>query len=204
MFKEEGMYSHETVKKILETAIDSLVDNFAREPYIHRCEHSIHCELYNMLIVHRALQGLQPLKNEGRRTALIHKEWPETKPSPGKKGRGNFDLAILDPGKIKNCELIAFTKGLIRPAFVVEMGLNYGLSHLQNDNRKLYNSECKDGYLVHLWQPHKGISNIDVDELSNWIEVKEPKHGVAAVLFRKGGAAMVKHLHDQNFANISK
>ena len=65
------MYSYETVKKILETAIDSLVDNFAREPYIHRCEHSIHCELYNMLIVHRALQGLIPLKNDGRSTTLI-------------------------------------------------------------------------------------------------------------------------------------
>ena len=33
------MYSHKTAKDILEAAIDSLVDNFARKPYIHRCEH---------------------------------------------------------------------------------------------------------------------------------------------------------------------
>ncbi len=198
------MYSYETVKKILETAIDSLVDNFAREPYIHRCEHSIHCELYNMLIVHRALQGLIPLKNDGRSTTLIHKEWPETTPRQEKNGRrGNFDLAILDPEEIPKCTVEKFTAGLITPTFVVEMGLNYGLSHLQNDNYKLNNSECRDGYLVHLWQPHKGISDIDVEELRNWIEVKESKHGVAAVVFFKGGT-MVKHLQDEQLANISE
>lgn len=199
--KEKGMYSYETVKKILETAIDSLVDNFAREPYIHRCEHSIHCELYNMLVVHRALQGLRHLgENEGWSTTLIHKEWPETKARPEKNGRrGNFDLAILDPEEISKHSVKDFTAGLISPAFVVEMGLNYGLSHLQNDHEKLKNSGCKDGYLVHLWQPHKGITDGDVKKLLEWLP--SSKNIVAAVVFIKG-VPMVKHLHDQNLVYI--
>lgn len=218
------MYSYETVKKILETAIDSLVDNFASEPYIHRCEHSLHCELYNMLIVHRALQGLYPLKNgaatktknlQGLSTALIHKEWPETKARPGKNGRrGNFDLVILDPKEIRNSTVTDFTAGRIPPgqippAFVVEMGLNYTLEkHLRKDDFKLTNSgfekdsECKKyGYLVHLWQPHKGISDSDVTKLLDWIP--KSKNMVAAVVFIKG-VPMVKHLHDQNLAYIGK
>jgi len=204
------MYSYEIVKRILETAIDSLVDNFAREPYIHRCEHSIHCELYNMLVVHRALDGLYLLNNEGRRTTLIHKEWPETKPRPEKKGRrGNFDLAILDPAEILSSTVKEFTEGRITPAFVVEMGLNYPLDHLRDDDDKLENSGfnkknsgCnKHGYLIHLWQPHKGITKKDVEKLLNWMP--EAKNMVASVMFFDG-EVMVKHLSDTNLVNISK
>lgn len=190
------MYASETVKRILETAIDSLVDNFAREPYIHRCEHSIHCELYNMLGVHRALQGLYPLREgEKHKTTLIHKEWPETTPRPVKKGRrGNFDLVILDPKEIQNRSVEDFTDGRIRPAFVVEMGLNYGLDHLINDDQKLANSECKNGYLVHLWQPHKGITDANLTNLKDFLK---GNYRVAAVVFVKG-VPMIKHLSDHN------
>jgi hypothetical protein len=188
------MYSHATVKNILETAIDSLVDNFSREPYIHRCEHSIHCELYTMLAVHRVLQGIYPLQGvERRNTTLIHKEWPETAARPGKQGRrGNFDLAILDPKDIPNHTIEDFTAGRIRPVFVVEMGLNYGLDHLQNDDVKLRNSDCQHGYLVHLWQPHRGILPRDVGSLQSWC--CEKLH-VAAAVFTSDGI-MVKHLKE--------
>lgn len=120
------MYDNATVKEILEIAIDSLVDNFTREPYIHRCEHSIHCELYTMLFIHRALQGVYPFKGNGNQnTALIHKEWPETIAMPDKQGRrGNFDIAILDPVDIPKHTVTDFINGHIHPAFVVEMGLN--------------------------------------------------------------------------------
>jgi hypothetical protein len=188
------MYSHATVKDILETAIDSLVDNFSREPYIHRCEHSIHCELYTMLAVHRALQGVYPLQCVDRRkTTLIHKEWPETTARPEKQGRrGNFDLAILDPDDIPSHTVEDFTAGRIQPVFVVEMGLNYGLDHLRNDDAKLTNSGCRHGYLVHLWQPHKGIRPADVAPLQAWCGGK--RH-VAVAVFTNDGI-MVKHLKD--------
>jgi len=146
------MFSNDTVKEILETAIDSLVDNFTHQPYIHRCEHSIHCELYTMLTVHRALQGLYPFKgDENRSTTLIRKEWPETTARPEKNGRrGNFDMAILDPYDVPQHTVSDFSAGRIRPAFVIEMGLNYGLNHLASDEGKLTNSGCRHGYLVHL------------------------------------------------------
>lgn len=188
------MYSEVVVKDILETAIDSLVDNFARQPYIHRCEHSIHCELYSMLAVHRALQGIYPLKDGiGRSTTLIHKEWPETIPQPEKVGRrGNFDLAILDPVDVPQHTVEDFSAGRIRPAFVVEMGLNYDLNHLTNDDAKLTNSACPHSYLVHLWQPHKGIRDADRTALENWCIGKTH---VAAVVFTNKGR-LVKHLKD--------
>jgi len=192
--REEAMYSHKTVKHILEAAIDSLIDNFAREPYIHRCEHSIHCELYNMLNVHRALQGLYRLKGHRRRsTTLIHKEWPETNARPEKQGRrGNFDLAILDPKRITKHTVEDFTAGRIRPAFVIEIGLNYGLDHLRDDDRKLKNSGCRDGYLLHLWQPHKAIPDADLRELQEWCSGKS---NVAAVVFTNSGV-LIKRLKD--------
>ena len=210
------MYEHETVKNILETAIDCLIDNFVKEPYIHRCEHSMHCELFNMLSVHRALQGLYPINKTKYKTTLIHKEWPETNPRKDKEGkikiRGNFDLAILDPTEIKNCkvnsELKAFSDGLIPPAFVVEMGLNYDLTHLKDDYDKLTNSKCTNygldhygkcsGYLVHLWQPHKGIRKNNITELIDWIEKEDKIHQIAAVVFVKE-VALVKHLHSNTF-----
>ncbi len=87
------MYSFEGVKQILETSIDSLVDNFIKEPYIHRCEHSLHCELYTMLTSHRALQGLYPIGNSPYKASLVHKEWPEPSIRIDKNRRGNVDLA---------------------------------------------------------------------------------------------------------------
>ena len=194
------MYANGTVKEILETAIDSLVDNFTREPYIHRCEHSIRCELYTMLAVNRALQGLYPLEGNGiRNTTLIHKEWPETNARPEKNGRrGNFDLAILDPVDIPEHTVKDFREGRIRPAFVVEMGLNYGLDHLINDDAKLTNSNCGHGYLVHLWQPHKGIRSDKIKALQDWCA--EKTH-VAAAIFT-GDSVLVKHLKEQTLISI--
>lgn len=188
------MYAQATVKEILETAIDSLVDNFTREPYIHRCEHSIHCELYTMLTVHRALQGLYRFKGGGNRsTTLIHKEWPETNARPEKQGRrGNFDLAILDPDDIPQHTVEDFSAGRIRPAFVIEMGMNYDLEHLSSDDAKLTNSGCCHGYLVHLWQPHKGIRPADLKALQEWCK---GKNHVAAAVFARD-SLLVKHLKE--------
>lgn len=200
------MYEHETVKKILETAIDSLIDNFLREPYMHRCEHSIHCELYNMLSVHRALQGLYRIKDSEYNTTLIHKEWPETNPRKRENGeyrkRGNFDLAILDPKTIQEFDLEAFSDGRIPPSFVVEMGLNYDLEHLTNDCYKLTNSKCKNGYLIHLSQPHRGIKNTDIDEFKEWVEKEDNKHGIAVAVLLKT-EMLVKHLDDKTITRTT-
>ena len=194
------MYDFKTVKNVLETAIDSLIDNFLAEPYIHRCEHSIHCELYNMLSVHRVLQGLYPFRNgEVYKTSLIHKEWPETIARPEKNGRrGNFDIAILEPDMIQKYTLGDFYLGRIPPAFVVELGLNYKLNHLASDYEKLKNSNVNQGYLIHLWQPHKGIKNEEITSLKGWVSGKS---NVAIAVFTKQ-YILKKHLNDSNITMI--
>ena len=148
-----------------------------------------------MLAVHRALQGMYYLKGDHRyHTALLHKEWPETNPRPEKDGRrGNFDLVILDPADIEKCSIKDFSTGRISPKFVVEMSLNYKLDHLRDDDLKLKNSDHgKNGYIVHLWQPHKGIADDEVKEL---VELCRGQHHVAAAVFVKE-RLWLKHLKD--------
>lgn len=198
------MYDEDTVKSLLETAIDSLIDNFIKEPYLHRVEHSMHCELHGMLSVHRSLQGTPLLQgsNPQRRTGLIHKEWPETKARPESQGRrGNFDLAILSPTSIEGSSVDEFTRGMIRPNFVIEMGLNYGQQHLENDERKITNSGHEsNGYLVHLWQPHKGITPASLGELQHWCSQTTCK--VAAAVFVGNNRVFLKHLDESTLACI--
>ncbi|HOP31305.1 MAG TPA: hypothetical protein PKZ64_17170 [Spirochaetota bacterium] len=203
------MYSFDGVKQILETSIDSLVDNFIREPYIHRCEHSLHCELYTMLISHRALQGLYPIGKSPYKASLVHKEWPEPSIRGGKNKRGNVDLAILNIDDLATAVdgINSFTEGRIRPDFIVEIGLNYRIEHLENDNSKLENSGYKSGnekkaaYLVHLWQPHKGIKDksIELQNLNAFISTAGVE--VAVVVFTDSHI-WVKHLSEKVITEI--
>ena len=198
------MYSCDNVKQILDTVINTLIDNFMCEPYLHRCEHSIHCELYRMLSACRVFQGAYKLKgDEERSTTLIHKEWPETIARPENDGRrGNFDLAILSPNDISESTVSDFTSGRITPDFVVEMGLNYPLEHLLRDIEKLKNSNCEKGYLIHLWQPHKGIKDAAIEQLQEIVNTisssDETNLSVAAVVFTSSNL-MVKHIGDSEF-----
>ena len=180
-----NIYNFKEVKDVLESSINALIKEFIEQPYKHRCEHSLHCELYNMLMEHQSLQGVFQLKGTAYGTILLHKEWPETIARPEKNNRrGNFDLAILDPNSVSRCSLKDFNKGLIKPDFVVEMGLNYDLEHLKNDANKLANSDCKHGYLIHLYQPHKGIKKDKLDALIDWL--KSTNNNIGVALFNKG------------------
>lgn len=137
-----------------------------------------------MLMGHRGLQGVYSLSENDRQyaTTLIHKEWPETVVRPEKNNiRGNFDIAILSPDSIAKSSPEDFAKGLIKPDFVIEIGLNYGLDHLSQDDSKLVNSECDNGYLIHLWQPHKGIKNSELENLKAWLPNAHNKVAVAVV-----------------------
>jgi len=196
------MYDKSTVKQLLESAIDSLIDNFIREPYLHRVEHSMHCELYSMLSVHRSLQGVHPIGSTSWNTGLIHKEWPEQKAREDKNGRrGNFDLAILSPESLRRADLYEFTEGRIEPDFAVEMGLNYNLDHLINDDRKLCNSGyTESGYLVHLWQPSRGITAKNLQDLITW----SANHNcqLAAAVF-DGERIFCKHLLDRALKDVA-
>lgn len=130
-------------------AIDALVTEFVEHPYLHRVEHSLHTRLFDILVSHRIFGDSLPIGGSGLFTQPVHKEWPETVIQPGRKGRGNFDLAILSPERVAAADVKQFRAGLISPSIVIEMGLDYPLSHLQTDHDKLVNSDPPAGFLVH-------------------------------------------------------
>jgi hypothetical protein len=133
----------------VEEAIDQLVTDFCRTPYLHRVEHSIHCELFRLLKAYPLLADTYPL---GSFTSqCVHKEWPETVVRPEKGNRrGNFDMAILAPKVLASATIDEFDTGRLQPLIAIEIGLNYSLKHLQDDAAKLVNSRLAHSYLIHL------------------------------------------------------
>ncbi len=139
-------------RKLCEAAIDEFVDDFLETPYRHRVEHSLHCMLFTAIASHVHFQGEYSMA-DGTRTQLVHKEWPETVARPGKR-RGNFDVAILAPGRIREAHLADFKEGRIVPSLIIEVGLDYDDTHFEDDRGKLANSLAQEegieqGYLIH-------------------------------------------------------
>jgi hypothetical protein len=74
------------VPKILshvKSAINELVELFLHNPYLHRVEHSLHCELYGLLVKSGELAQTQDYGNNIR-PRRVQKEWPETIWRPSK------------------------------------------------------------------------------------------------------------------------
>lgn len=129
---------------IVSKAIDQLVLDFIEFPYLHRGEHSIHCELFRILKSHTVFATTYPMGQ--RQTQCVHKEWPRRGTSAG----GHIDLCILSPDDLKSCSYRDFQFGHLRPAIGIEMGLDNDLGHLLDDETKLLASESRTCFLVHL------------------------------------------------------
>jgi len=134
---------------VVEESIDQFILEFIQFPYLHRVEHSIHCELFKILTARKIFSRTYPM---GRwLTQPVHKEWPEVLPRPEKGNRrGNFDLSVIAPERLKSCSFTDFREGRVRPSILIEVGLDYDLGHLTNDAAKLKNSGIPDSYLLHL------------------------------------------------------
>ncbi len=149
-YTEKPSEWEEKAKEIVEKSIDQFILDFIDFPYLHRVEHSIHCELYKTLSNGRLLGNQYPLGDDSISQA-VHKEWPEYKPRPGKGNRrGSFDLSIVSPEQLRLSTIKDFRYGRIKPFIAIELGLDYKLDHLDQDLYKLKNSEIKNGYLIHL------------------------------------------------------
>ena len=135
------------VVSIVENSIDQLVREFLRVPFLHRVEHSLHARLYSILAAQPHFARELPLQDDVFSQPL-HKEWPETIPQENTK-RGNFDLAVLTPRQLQNCNVDQFWNGELPAPIVIEMGLDYGSRHLARDRYKLIHSQVPHGYLVH-------------------------------------------------------
>jgi hypothetical protein len=97
---------------MVEHAIDQLVLEFAAMPYLHRVEHSLHCELYTLLTANRFFGRCYPMAGCTAESQLVHKEWPEPRPRPEKAGRrGNLDLAVLHPDDLAQSSIDDFRFG---------------------------------------------------------------------------------------------
>ena len=151
----------------VESQLDRCVLDFMKQPYLHRVEHSLHVEICRRLIENEAFLG-QFVRFENRSASIVQKEWPETLARPEKADRrGSFDIAILAPtGEITRGHFIG---GYIRPAFAIEVCLNYGKNHLIGDFDKLRNSRIRCGYLAHFARP-EGEPQDDVEAYIGQVE----------------------------------
>lgn len=156
---------------------------------MHRVEHSLHVRLYDILSGVGGFGQSCTFDHGRHQTMMIHKEWPETVPRPKKKGRGNFDLAILAPNQLSEATLPQFVGGHIEAAIVIEVGLNYGYSHLENDYKKLVSSGVRAGYLVDLRRIGRPDSRSHhlVENLKTPIRAAYAHH-------QRGGTSIFKHV----------
>jgi hypothetical protein len=180
-------------KSLVEKSIDRLVEEFLEYPYLHRVEHSIHAQLFCIMVSHQELAQRVPLGENLGVTQLVHKEWPETVAREGNR-RGNFDLAILSPKLLHGCPSIeAFRGGRLHAPIVIEMGLDYDAEHLAGDAKKLINSKPKHAYLLHL------VRDIPREEAAEQIIVGiEAKFGIkTAYAWKAGSECAFKRVNDK-------
>lgn len=138
----------------VESAIDELVEDFRLNPFVHRVEHSLHVQLFSLLMEQEVLHERRRIGKTPFFTGLVHKEWPETKPRTSKTGtvrrRGSFDLAVLAPSQLDAVQsLDQFIYGTIAAPIVIELGLGYQDEHLGGDEIKVLGSQVQHPYLVH-------------------------------------------------------
>ena len=182
---------------LVEDAIGSLVDRFVSVPYLHRVEHSFHAELISELRRHDKLRACVEIGASGLTTQLIHKEWPETVVRGGRgktvERRGLFDIVVLAPVQFDEVTLEQFLQGRIEPPIVIEVGLDYGLKHLEGDIDKLVTSDVPHPYLIHLSRIGSRVEA--VEDRINGTASSAPRLQVAYVHHGTGGVA-VKRLND--------
>ena len=148
----------------VESAIDALILEFLEMPFLHRVEHSLHARLFQILVTQRIFADSLRIGDTDYYTQPVHKEWPETIARPEKNGRrGNFDLAILSPKDLEGASLDDFRhgRGSIVPKVVIEIGLDYGIDHLNQDIFKLENSGIVAPYIVDLSRSNSHKTQIE-------------------------------------------
>ncbi len=164
-------------------------------PYLHRVEQSLHAWLFSLLIQQPELSAGVTLST-GEQTQLVHKEWPET--IPGVEGddqgpRGLFDLAVLSPRQLASATLDQFRAGRVEAPIVIEVGLGYGLSHLQRDRDKLLHSRVHMPYVLHLSR----LAMRDQDETESLLcHLSEPVRAAYVHHDPRNNARRYKHVAD--------
>lgn len=185
----------------VDQAITSLVEQFLEEPYLHRVEHSLHTLLHRLLSTDSRLSGPATLAT-GQRTQLIHKEWPETVARTSADGltkRGNFDIGVVAPAQVAGATLDQFRAGRIDVPLAIEVGLDYGVKHLRQDEDKLLNSRVRVPYLLHLSRlPLKKLHDLE-EALCG---IGDPLRTAYAHVDPRTGVRRVKHVADDRVSVV--
>jgi hypothetical protein len=183
-------------KDAVERSIDRLLQEFIEYPYLHRKEHSIHAQLFWIMMLAPELTQRVSLGDNLGVTQLVHKEWPESIGRDGNR-RGNFDLVVLSPKLLGGCSSIqSFTEGRLQAPIVIEMGLDYDAEHLAGDAKKLINSKPTHGYLIHL------VRELPRESAAEQILLRiEAKFGIkTAYCWKAGGQTVFKRVNDKNIS----
>ena len=186
---KKASWVYEAIPKS-EEIINNFLKNFMEFPYLHRVEHSIHCDLYNLFSKDEFFNKSVKL-SDGTETQILHKEWPEYRPREDKNNRrGNFDFVILSPESVKSKNVNDFVIGKIEAPIVVEIGLNYGTGHLLEDFKKINNSKVYRGYLLHLVRKEKVEDNsieeilLEIENKFKNIKIGYVKHTIGGVRYK--------------------
>ena len=97
---------------------------------------------------------------------------------------------MLAPSQLAQASIDQFRQGRIHAPIVVEVGLDYGRAHLEQDLEKLRNSEVPYAYVVHLSRLPAGG---EVDDL---LTAAYPNIRTAYAHVPPAGGRAVKHLTD--------
>jgi hypothetical protein len=187
-----GSAWEQSAKLAVEKSIDQFILEFIEFPYLHRVEHSVHCELFRILTSHKMFSRTYPMGRWESQT--VHKEWPEFLPRPENGSRrGNFDIAILSPDHLRAATFADFRQGRIEPIVAIEVGLDYSLrNHLQPDVAKLKNSGIGNSYLIHLVRQD---CDDDFEAVERFVTACEIKTAYARVTSSKAFYKLVNDDH---------
>lgn len=181
-------------KSLVEKSIDHFLEEFLECHFLHRVEHSIHAQLFHIMMSYQELAQRVPIGENFGVTQLVHKEWPETVAREGNRGRGNFDLAVLSPKLLQSCPNIeAFRHGRLNAPIVIEIGLDYDAEHLAEDAKKLINSKPKHGYLIHLVRENQREDNAE----KILVGIEEKLGIKTAYAWKAGSQCVFKSVNDR-------
>ena len=156
---------------LVKKAIQNFCTKFIENPYLHRCEHSLHISLYNELFKFYS-NRLILNNNERFSTNYIHKEFPGRKTDTSKNNlvdRTQIDIVVLAKNQETN-SINDFLLGNFEIEFSFELALEYGIEHLCWDIFKYITGSNKSrenkNYIIHLYNKEHSKKNLDNKEIN--------------------------------------
>ena len=170
--------------RLVDLAINEVIDAFFDDPYLHRSESSVQAHLWALLhnaphlAERKPLYCPRPLSQPWRRTRQysslpVQLEWPTIVKGPARSGdrqsSGRYDLAIINPHTLSSSKTGAFGKGKLKPAVAVEIGLNPQRheDHIKDDRDKLDHNNIPYPCIIDLTR--EGGRDYGVEDLINTI-----------------------------------